>query len=94
MFLMPGVRVSGSEIPTLLAEMLETMTLTAYDVEILDWFIHGDIAYGICSYDETYRVEGQEVVERNYDFHRWEKEDGVWMVDRLLVGPRDAPPEG
>ena len=92
--LMPGMRVSGSEIPTVLAEMLETMTFTAYDVEILDWFIHGDVAYEISSYDETLQVEGQEVMVRNYDFCRWEKEDGVWMIDRLVAGPRDAPPEG
>ena len=94
LFLAPGVRVSGGEIPTLLAEMLESMTLKAYDVETLDWFIHGDVAYGLFSYDETYQVEGQEVVERNYDFARWEKEDGVWKVARVLIGPREAPPEG
>jgi ketosteroid isomerase-like protein len=92
--LMPGLRVSGSEVPTFLAELLETTTFTAYDFEILEWFIHGDVAYYICSYDETLRVEGQEVMVRNYDFARWEKEDGVWMIDRLFAGPRDAPPEG
>ena len=94
LFLGPGVRVSGSEMPTFLAEMLGTMTLKRYDVETLDWFIHGDVAYGLFSYDETYEVEGQEVVVKNYDFARWEKDDGVWKVARVLIGPKDAPPEG
>jgi ketosteroid isomerase-like protein len=92
--LMPGVRVSGSEISTFVAELLETATFTDYDVEILDWFIHGDVAYEISSYDETLLVEGQEVMVRNFDFVRWEKVNGVWMIDRLVAGPRDAPPEG
>jgi hypothetical protein len=92
--LMPGVRVSGSEIRSFLAEFVETMTLTTWEGEYLDWFIHGDVAYEICSYDETYLVEGQEVLMRGHGFTRWEKVNGVWMVDRMMAGPRDAPEEG
>jgi hypothetical protein len=94
LILMPGVRLSGNEIPTFLAELLETAAFTAYNVDVLDWFIHGDVAYEISSYDETLQVEGQEVVVRNIDFCRWEREEGVWKVSRLVAGPRDAPPEG
>ena len=92
--LMPGVRVSGSEIQNFMAEYMETMTFLTWEGEYLDWFIHGDVAYEISSYDETYLVDGQEVVVSNYEFVRLEKVDGVWMIDRLVAGPRDAPPEG
>jgi hypothetical protein len=75
-------------------EVLETVDYTDYNFETIDWFIHGDVAYTVGSYDETFQVEGQEVVARNYGFSRWEKVDGVWMMDRLVAGPRDAPPDG
>ena len=31
------------------------------------------------------------LIHDNYDFIRWEKEDGSWKIDRLLGGPREAP---
>jgi hypothetical protein len=73
---------------------METMTFLTWEGEYLDWFIHGDVAYEICSYEETYLVEGQEVVMRGQAFARWEKVNGVWMADRMMAGPRDAPEEG
>jgi ketosteroid isomerase-like protein len=94
LMLEPGVRVTGEELPTFMEGILEAVDYLDYNFEVLEWFIHGDVAYSIASYDETFVVEGQEMVARNYGFSRWEKVDGVWMMDRLVAGPRDAPEEG
>jgi ketosteroid isomerase-like protein len=94
LILEPGVRVTGEQIPTFMEGIFETVDYSDYGSETLDWFIHGDVAYAISSYDETFLVEGQEIVARNYGFMRWEKVDGVWMMDRLVAGPREAPEGG
>ena len=94
LILEPGIRVAGDEIPTFLEEAFASATYTAYDEEVLDWFIHGDVAYSISSYDETFQVDGQEIMVRNYAFIRWEKVDGTWMIHRLVAGPRNASSEG
>ena len=54
--------------------------------------VHGDVAYEVGEYDETLEVEGEQQTIQGYYFLRWEKgTDGVWRIDRLVAGPREAP---
>ncbi len=91
----PGLNVTLSDSAAFFEEAFNTLTVTAIEWDVFDLFIHGDVAYMILAYDETIQVEGQDpYTANNYGFVRWEKEDGVWKFDRLVAGPRDAPPEG
>ncbi len=91
----PGMNITGAELPEFLQAFFETGSVTGLQIRRLDLFVHGDVAYEIGEADEPLRVEGQEPVTRElYYFMRWMKEDGVWMMDRLVVGNREAPEEG
>jgi hypothetical protein len=89
------MRVTGSEMLAFLQEFFDGAGSTALESEEVDLFLDGDAAYPLGPYDETIQFEGQEpFTVHNYHFIRWEKEDGIWKIDRLLAGPRSAPPEG
>jgi ketosteroid isomerase-like protein len=91
----PGVSVKGDEQKAALVEAVGSGAITAFDIELLDLSVHGDVAYGIYQYSLTLQMEGQQpVTVANNSFSRWEKEDGVWKVSRMVAGPRDAPPGG
>jgi ketosteroid isomerase-like protein len=98
LLLEPGIRLVGSEITAYMVELAGGGPRpTTYEVEqdFLDWWVHGDAAYGISLVDETLAFEGGEPrTVRRFGFARFEKEDGVWRIDRLLYAPWDAPPEG
>jgi uncharacterized protein (TIGR02246 family) len=91
----PGMNLDKNELQAAMAEMFQGMTWTAYDVDLQDLFVAGDAAYAIYQLSETFQAEGQEPGSENWNcFTRWEKEEGVWKVDRDVCGLRDAPPEG
>jgi ketosteroid isomerase-like protein len=91
----PGMNLTAADLSDWLQAAFETTSVVDLEVRRLDIFVHGDVAYEITEADEPLQVEGQGLVPREvYGFFRWEKEDGVWKMDRLVVGPRDAPPEG
>ncbi len=74
---------------------VEATSVTGLEVRRRDIFVHGDVAYEIFEADESMLVEGQGSARRElYGFFRWEKGGGVWKMDRLVAGPREAPPEG
>jgi len=95
LLLEPGTRVGGGDFLSFVSEFFAIGRVTAVDHPVLDFFVHGDVAYWIMEIDETFEIEGMDpFTVMNYAFLRWEKEDGVWKIDRYLGGPRDAPPEG
>jgi ketosteroid isomerase-like protein len=95
LLLEPGTRVAGGDFLSFVSEFFAVGGVTATDHNVLDFFVHGDVAYWIMEIDETFQVEGMDpFTVMNYAFLRWEKEDGVWKIDRYLGGPRGAPPEG
>ena len=93
----PGMDMRGSDLHDFFREFwgsggeVFTFSLESYEI-----FVHGDVAYQIGQYDESFQFPGEEPAEaHNYFFMRWEKQaDGVWQIDRLVAGPREAPPEG
>ena len=70
--------------------------VSSFDIQSLEIFVHGDVAYQIAQYDESYQLPGGEPAEAHGNmFIRWvEEPDGVWRISRMVVGPRDALPEG
>jgi uncharacterized protein (TIGR02246 family) len=91
----PGMNVGRAELQTFVEESFPTVTWTGYDPKVTDLFVHGDAAYAIYEISETVQMEGQEAESEAWNcFTRWEKEEGVWKVDRDVCGPRDAPTEG
>jgi ketosteroid isomerase-like protein len=93
-FLSPGMNLKGDDLQAFMVEVFPSMTISAFDAEFFDVFVHGDIAYAMAEYTETVGTEGQpqETLVLNC-FTRWENEDGIWKMDRDVCGPRDAPPE-
>jgi ketosteroid isomerase-like protein len=67
-----------------------------YDTGSYEVFVHGDVAYQIGQFDEAFQLPGEDPAEiLGYFFIRWEKQsDGSWKFDRVMWGPREAPPEG
>lgn len=64
------------------------------DLQPLERWVHGDAAYELGQYDETFREspDGEPATIRNYYFIRWERgEDGAWRIARFLAAPREAP---
>ena len=93
----PGMDMSGDVLFDFVREFFESGgEVFSFDVESSEIFVHGDAAYQIGQYDESFRFPGAEAAEaHNHFFARWEKaDDGIWRIDRMLSGPRDAPPEG
>jgi ketosteroid isomerase-like protein len=94
----PGRDLSATDLAAGFIIQLEEAALTALslDLEPLETWVHGDVAYQVGRYDETVQFEGQDRVDyANYFFCRWEKQaDGAWKLDRFLSGPRDAPEGG
>lgn len=92
----PGIDLSGSDLSVFISEFWEGGGgVSSLDVQSIEIFVHGDVAYQIAQYDESFQFPGEEPAEaHNYLFARWERgADGVWQIDRLLAGPRDAPAE-
>jgi len=90
----PGMNLDKNELQAAMAEMLQSWTWTSYDVDLKDLFVHDDAAYAIYQISETFQEEGQEPGSENWNcFTRWQKEDGMWRVDRDVCGLRDTPPE-
>ena len=87
-----GVDLSGDQVGDYFREFFETGRVLSFDIEAFDQFVHADVAYELGQYDETVEVEGEEATVQNYYFLRWEKgADGMWRIDRLVTGPREAP---
>ena len=86
---------TAEDLAAFLEEAFPSMTYSGLSMEPLDLFVHGDVAYFIYEYSGTIQTEGQEPESMiNNCFTRFEKEDGVWKLDRDVCGPRDAPTEG
>ncbi len=88
----PGQDLSGDELGEFYREFFSTGRVISFDIQAYDQFVHGDVAYEVGEYDETVEVEGEQQTIRGYYFLRWEKgTDGVWRIDRVVAGPREAP---
>ncbi len=88
----PGQDLSGDELHEFLREFFNTGRVISVDIEAYDQFVHGDVAYDVGEYDEIVEVEGEQQTIQGYYFLRWEKgTDGVWRIDRVVTGPREAP---
>jgi len=91
----PGMDLVLAERQDFVEGLFNAMTFLAYSLTVLNLWVHEDVAYGIYEESETFQMEGQEPETGVWNcFFRWEKEYGVWKIDRTVCGPRDAPPEG
>ncbi len=88
-----GVDLSGAAVGEFVRELFSTgASISMFETEPYDYFVHGDVAYEIGEYDETLVVGGEPQTVENYYFIRWEKgADGEWRFDRIVTGPRAAP---
>ena len=96
-FLEPGMDLSGGELHTFMREFWEkggeVFDLKMNTIEVFD---HGDYAYEIAQYDETFKFPGGErMTIHNNGFFQWERQpDGDWKLSRVVAGPREGPEEG
>ncbi len=93
----PGMDLAGSDLHDFFREFWGSGgEVFSFGLESYEIFVHGDVAYQIGQYDESFQFPGEEPAEaHNYFFTRWERgADGVWQIDRLVAGPREAPAEG
>lgn len=92
----PGMDMSGPEFMEFGRNFFESGgKVFSFDMESLEIFIHGDVAYQIGRYQESFQFPDQEPAEvDNHAFVRWEKEGGTWKISRLLAGPAEGPSEG
>ena len=93
----PGMDLSGNEFMEFGRDFFESGgEVFSFEVESFEVWVHGDVAYQIGQFDESFQYAGEEPAEaHNYFFARWEKQpDGEWRISRLMAGPRDAPSEG
>lgn len=91
-FAEPGVSLAGDELREFLRGMFESAEVESFEVRPFDHFVHGDVAYELGEYDEVIRMDGDARTIEGHYFLRWERgDDGVWRVDRLVAGPREAP---
>ena len=96
-FLEPGIDLSGSDLHAFMEDFWENGgEVFEFKIETMEVFDHGDTAYQIAQYDETFRFPGGERTSvQHYGFFRWEKQpDGEWRVHRVVAGPRHAQEEG
>lgn len=93
----PGAVMGKNEYEIGLREFLNMGgTVSAFDVESYEVFVHGDVVYQIGQIDLSIQAPGQEPADfANFLFARWEKQnDGVWRVSRAMNSPREPSPEG
>ncbi len=92
----PGMDMSADDLPSYAGEFWEPGgEVFTFAMESFEIFIHGDVAYQIGQFDESFQYAGEEPTEaHNYFFARWEIEDGIWKIDRWVTGAREAPAEG
>jgi ketosteroid isomerase-like protein len=96
-FMEPGTDLSGDELFSVIREMAEGVGETfSWSWDPIEIFVHGDVAYQIARYHESFQLpDGEPTEVHNTFFARWEKQpDGLWRISRLVAGPIDAPPEG
>jgi ketosteroid isomerase-like protein len=95
-FLEPGMDLSGDEWSSFLREFVEGGKVFSWDWEPIEIFVHGDVAYQIARYHESFQPPGGEPTEvHNNFFAKWERDpDGMWKISRVVAGPIDGPPEG
>jgi uncharacterized protein (TIGR02246 family) len=89
----PGMDLSGRDLHAFMEDFWKNGgEVFEFDREALEVFDHGDVAYEIMRYDETFRFPGGDrQTVHNFAFVRWAKQsDGTWKVDRILAGPRDS----
>lgn len=92
----PGVRMSGSDLPGFYEELFASggVTIEEIDIRTSEVFVHGDAAYSIGDYDETLTVgpAAETMNIHNNYFARWQRgADGMWQIDRIVVGAVDGP---
>ena len=89
----PGMNFRGEEIQQLGVDFFDGGgQVFSLDLDSHEVFVHGDVAYQIGQYDESFQFPGEEPAEvQNYFFARWMKVDGTWKLHRFLAGPREAP---
>jgi len=92
----PGMDVKGSALFDAGTEFFESGgKVYTFEMESFEIFVHGDVAYQIGQYDESFHLGTGEAVEvHNFVTVRWVKEgDGMWRMSRFVAGPRKAPEE-
>lgn len=90
----PGIDLGPQELESFIRAFFETGEAMALEIERLDFWLHGDVAYDIGRYEETVRMgaDQEPMTVRNHYFMRWEKgSDGLWRIDRFVAGPQEAP---
>ncbi len=93
----PGMDLSGEDLFAFGKEFFEGGgKVFSLNLEPFDTYVHGDTAYQVGQYDETFQAPGQDPqTVNNHFFARWERQaDGEWRISRLVAGPRDTPTEG
>lgn len=93
----PGMDFSGKELFDFGRNFFEGGgKIFSLDLEPFETHVHGDTAYQIGQYDESFQAPGQDRQSvQNYFFAMWKKQDdGGWRIGRFMAGPRAAPEEG
>jgi len=88
-----GMNQRGADLHNLAREFFGP-ALQDYSIHVdsFEIYVHGDVAYQIGQYDESWEMQGEARVEdRNYFFAMWKKEDGTWKLHRAVGGAREGP---
>lgn len=89
----PGMDLSGDPLRQFYTDFFGGGgRVTSAELVPYDTFVHAAAAYQVGWYDEVVEVEGEQMTIQNYFFMRWERgNDGTWLIDRFVAGPREAP---
>lgn len=62
-----------------------------YTVKLLERNVYNDVAYDIGSFDDVTTLNGMQFILNGYYFTRFIKgNDGIWLIDKSVAGPRDG----
>ena len=90
------MNLRGNDLLDFVRDLFESgIQVVEWNVRPVETFVHGDVAYQMGEMDEALQMPDAETSRaEGYFFARWQRENGVWKIDRLVAGPREAPPEG
>jgi uncharacterized protein (TIGR02246 family) len=90
----PGYRYVGTEIRDYMQRTFTEASLTSWESQPIETWVHGDAVYAIVRDDMTVTFGEQAMTLSTHTFTRWVKEDGQWKLSYVFSSPVDAPPEG
>ena len=85
----PGTVLDGPQFAPYVRNFFSRGQVTALDIRPAKIYVHGNVAYEFGEYDESASLDGQSISVKNNYAMRWRRlENGTWVIDHLVAGPR------